>query len=192
MLDAPDIGVASLRSVDGERPSWARWLPANISTPSHHEAIDPEGSLLLTCTPTIRRQARRGEHLLGGPLGEGWILSRRSFERFHLIDPDQTERAQLRGRSLRPSAGMRRSLELRHDTEVLLTIIEHAPRSTITTVRRELKGEVVAEWRHEDKAHVEVWESRARIQWDRQLDVDERQAVVLGLVAWRLTHPAYF
>lgn len=87
---------------------------------------------------------------------------------------------------------MRRSLELRHDTEVLLTIIEHAPRSTITTVRRELKGEVVAEWRHEDKAHVEVWESRATIQWDRQLDVDERQAVVLGLVAWRLTHPAYF
>lgn len=87
---------------------------------------------------------------------------------------------------------MRRSLELRKDAEVLLTIIEHAPRSTIATVRRELAGEIVAEWWHEDNVHLEVWESEARIEWDLPLEVDQRMAVVLGLVAWRLTHPAYF
>ena len=87
---------------------------------------------------------------------------------------------------------MRRSLELHTDAGLLLTIIEQAPRSTITTVRRELAGEVVAEWRHEDRIHVEVWESKAMIEWDRSLEIDERLAVVLGLVAWRLTQPARF
>lgn len=192
MADGPGTGVAEYHSVAGARPAWARWLPERISTPSHHVASSPTSDELLTCTPTIRRTARRGEHVLGGALGEGWALSRRSFERFHLIDATQREVAQLRGRSFRPSTGMRRSLELRKGDEVVLTIVERAPHSTITTALRELRDEVVADWRHEDLVHLEVWESRARMTWDPGLGLDDRLAVVLGLVAWRLTHPANF
>ncbi len=87
---------------------------------------------------------------------------------------------------------MSRSLELRTEDQLLLAIVEKAPMSTITTALRELRDEVVAEWSHEDRVRIEVWESRARMTWDRQLVVDDRLAVVLGLVAWRLTHPATF
>lgn len=192
MTDRLDLGVAEFRSVAGARPAWARLLPQRLTMTSHHVATSSSGDHLLTCTPSIRRNVRRGEHALGGPLGDGWALSRRSFERFHLIDPAQREVAQVRGRSLRPSTGMRRSIELREGDEILLTVVEEAPRSTITTALRGLRGQVVAEWRHDDRIHVEVWESKARMSWDRDMGVDNRLAIVLGLVAWRLTLPADF
>ncbi len=119
--------------------------------------------------PAIRHTDRKGDHVLGGHLGQGAVLERRRWSKLRLVDGAGQERCRIEGKMGRPTRRFRQSWDVTRPGGERLSLTEAQSVLDLSVWKRDFVGDVLSTYQDKDGGwRLAVWNDRA------VLEVDER------------------